>query len=121
MFQGLNLRLKKHQENKNKMSLFLAVGGLLQARFTSGLFSQLSDSSRPPPSLSRASPAAVEPSCPLQWAGPSPSSFLLPPRTVEPSIRTVGVRRLGGPVPLKESVTHGKVGALITSPPPEST
>ncbi|KAE8287774.1 Nuclear pore complex protein Nup98-Nup96 [Larimichthys crocea] len=89
-----------------------SVGGLLQARFTSGLFSQLSDSSRPPPSLSRASPAAVEPSCPLQWAGPSPSSFLLPPRTVEPSIRTVGVRRLGGPVPLKESVTHGK-GSLM--------
>ncbi|TKS83411.1 Nuclear pore complex protein [Collichthys lucidus] len=89
-----------------------SVGGLLQARFTSGLISQLSDSSRPPPSLSRASPAAVEPSCPLQWAGPSPSSFLLPPRTVEPSIRTVGVRRLGGPVPLKESVTHGK-GSLM--------
>ncbi|XP_070699287.1 nuclear pore complex protein Nup98-Nup96 isoform X2 [Pempheris klunzingeri] len=93
-----------------------SVGGLLQARFTSGLLSQLSDSSRPPllpPSLSRASPAAIEPSRPLHWAGPAPSPFLLPPRTPEPSIRTVGVRRLGGPVPLKESVTQGKGGLLM--------
>lgn len=90
-----------------------AVGGLLQARFTSGLASQLSESPRaslPPPSLSRASLTAVEPSRSLQWAAPGPSSFLLPPRVPEPSIRTVGVRRLGGPVPLKESVTQGKVG-----------
>ncbi|XP_044077198.1 nuclear pore complex protein Nup98-Nup96 isoform X4 [Siniperca chuatsi] len=87
-----------------------SVGGLLQARFTSGLLSQLSDSPRPP--LSRASPAAAEPSRPLHWAGPGPSSFLLPPPTPEPSVRTVGVRRLGGPVPLKESVTRGK-GSLL--------
>uniref|UniRef100_A0A3Q3NAH8 Nuclear pore complex protein Nup98-Nup96 n=1 Tax=Mastacembelus armatus TaxID=205130 RepID=A0A3Q3NAH8_9TELE len=88
------------------------VGGLLQTRFTSGLLSQFSDSPRPQP-LSRASPAAVEPSLSLHWAGPGPSSFLLPPRTPEPSIRTVGVRRLGGPVPLKESVTQGKGGLLM--------
>ncbi|XP_074466676.1 nuclear pore complex protein Nup98-Nup96 isoform X2 [Sebastes fasciatus] len=92
-----------------------SVGGLLQARFTSGLFSQLSDSSRPPlllPPLSRGSPGAVEPPRSSHWAGPGPSSFLLPPRTPEPSVRTVGVRRLGGPVPLKESVTQGK-GSLL--------
>uniref|UniRef100_A0AAQ5XIS9 Nuclear pore complex protein Nup98-Nup96 n=1 Tax=Amphiprion ocellaris TaxID=80972 RepID=A0AAQ5XIS9_AMPOC len=89
-----------------------AVGGLLQARFTSGLLSQLSDSPCPPLPSSRASPAAIEPSRSLQWAGPGPSSFLVPPRTPEPSIRTVGVRRLGGPVPMKESVTQGK-GALL--------
>ncbi|XP_041657844.1 nuclear pore complex protein Nup98-Nup96 isoform X2 [Cheilinus undulatus] len=93
-----------------------SVGGLLQTRFTSGLFSQLSDSSprHPlfPPPLSRGSPATVEPSRSLQWAGPGPSSFLLPPRASEPAIRTVGVRRLGGPVPLKESVTEGK-GRLL--------
>ncbi|XP_040006276.1 nuclear pore complex protein Nup98-Nup96 isoform X3 [Xiphias gladius] len=93
-----------------------SVGGLLQARFTSGLFSQLSDSPRlthPPPFLSRASPAIVETPRSLHWAGPAPSSFLLPPRTPEPSVRTVGVRRLGGPVPLKESVTLGKGGLLM--------
>ncbi|XP_071361953.1 nuclear pore complex protein Nup98-Nup96 isoform X2 [Trachinotus anak] len=94
-----------------------SVGGLLQARFTSGLLSQLSDSPRPsfPPPLSRASPALAESPRSLHWpgSGPSSSSFLLPPRTQEPSVRTVGVRRLGGPVPLKESVTLGKGGLLM--------
>ncbi|XP_031729957.1 nuclear pore complex protein Nup98-Nup96-like [Anarrhichthys ocellatus] len=85
-----------------------SVGGLLQARFTSGLFSQMSDS----PPLTRGSPAAKEPPHSSHWAGPGPSSFLLPPRTPEPSVRTVGVRRLGGPVALKESVTQGK-GSLL--------
>uniref|UniRef100_A0A8C2Z3Q0 Nuclear pore complex protein Nup98-Nup96 n=1 Tax=Cyclopterus lumpus TaxID=8103 RepID=A0A8C2Z3Q0_CYCLU len=75
-----------------------SVGGLLQARFTSGLFSQLSDSPRPPP---------------LPRGSPGPPSFLLPPRTPELSVRTVGVRRLGGPVALKESVTMGKGGLLM--------
>uniref|UniRef100_A0A671UZF8 Nuclear pore complex protein Nup98-Nup96 n=1 Tax=Sparus aurata TaxID=8175 RepID=A0A671UZF8_SPAAU len=98
------------QVEQPNVSLSLLVGGLLQARFTSGLLSQLSDSPRPPPS--RGSPAAVETPRQLHWAGPGPSSFVLPPRAPEPSIRTVGVRRLGGPVPLKESVTQGK-GSLL--------
>ncbi|KAM9348606.1 nuclear pore complex protein Nup98-Nup96 [Symphorus nematophorus] len=94
-----------------------SVGGLLQARFTSGLLSQLTDPPRapllpPPTPLSRGSPAAVEPSRLSHWVGPGPSSFMLPPRAPEPSIRTVGIRRLGGPVPLKESVTRGK-GSLL--------
>ncbi|XP_072230778.1 nuclear pore complex protein Nup98-Nup96 isoform X2 [Leuresthes tenuis] len=89
-----------------------SAGGLLQARFTSGLLSQFSDPPRPPRPASRASPTAVEPARPLQWKGPA-ASFLLPPRTPEPSIRTVGVRRLGGPVPLKESVTQGKGDLLM--------
>uniref|UniRef100_A0A3B4TS50 Nuclear pore complex protein Nup98-Nup96 n=1 Tax=Seriola dumerili TaxID=41447 RepID=A0A3B4TS50_SERDU len=86
-----------------------------EARFTSGLLPQLSDSPRPsfPPPLSRASPALVESPRSLHWAGSGPSSFLLPPRTQEPSVRTVGVRRLGGPVPIKESVTLGKGGLLM--------
>uniref|UniRef100_A0A3Q3E3G4 Nuclear pore complex protein Nup98-Nup96 n=1 Tax=Labrus bergylta TaxID=56723 RepID=A0A3Q3E3G4_9LABR len=99
------------------LSLSPPVGGLLQARFTSGLLSQMSDSSpRPPllpPSLSRASPSAVEPSRSMQWAGPGPTSFLLPPRAPEPAVRTVGVRRLGGPVPLTESITQGKGHLLM--------
>ncbi|KAK1875220.1 Nuclear pore complex protein Nup98-Nup96 [Dissostichus eleginoides] len=77
-----------------------SVGGLLQARFSSGLFS-LPDSPRPPP------PDSSEPP---RWAGSS--SFLLPQRPPEPSVRTVGVRRLGGPVPLKDSITQGK-GSLL--------
>ncbi|XP_067347794.1 nuclear pore complex protein Nup98-Nup96 isoform X3 [Channa argus] len=89
-----------------------SVGGLLQARFTSGLIPQLSDTLRGPLPLSRPSPAATEPSRSLQWAGPGPSSFLLPPRGPELSIRTVGVRRVGGPVPLKHSITQGK-GSLL--------
>ncbi|KAM4726112.1 nuclear pore complex protein Nup98-Nup96 isoform 1-T2 [Anableps anableps] len=84
-----------------------SVGGLLQARFSSGLFPQHVDSP-----LSRGSPAAADPPRPGQWKSPGPASFLLPPRVPEPAIRTVGVRRLGGPVPLKESVTRGK-GALL--------
>ncbi|XP_060942469.1 nuclear pore complex protein Nup98-Nup96 isoform X3 [Limanda limanda] len=86
-----------------------SVGGLLQARFTSGLLSQLSDSPQPP--LSRASLTLGDTPRSSHWAAQGPS-FLLPPRTPEPSIRTIGVRRLGGPVPLKESVTLGK-GALL--------
>ncbi|XP_075888144.1 nuclear pore complex protein Nup98-Nup96 isoform X4 [Nelusetta ayraudi] len=94
-----------------------SVSGLLQTRFTPGLLlSHLSDSPRPPPPQSlfapRASPAPVEPSRLSQWAGPGPSSFMLPSRPTEVSIRIVGARRLGGPVPLKESVTQGK-GSLL--------
>ncbi|XP_070838851.1 nuclear pore complex protein Nup98-Nup96 isoform X2 [Chaetodon trifascialis] len=88
-------------------------GGLLQACFTSGPLSQLSHSPRPFLSpLSRASPAVAESPRQLHWAGPGPSSFPLASRTPEPSVRTVGVRRLGGPIPLKESVTQGK-GSLL--------
>ncbi|XP_074528013.1 nuclear pore complex protein Nup98-Nup96 isoform X2 [Halichoeres trimaculatus] len=92
-----------------------SVGGLLQARFTSSLPLQLSDSPRSPvipPAFSRVTPAAVEPSRTLQWAGPGPSSFMLPARVPELPIRTVGVRRLGGPVPLQESIAQGK-GRLL--------
>ncbi|XP_029029419.1 nuclear pore complex protein Nup98-Nup96 isoform X2 [Betta splendens] len=88
-------------------------GGLLQARFTSGLLSQLSDSPPAPLPLSRTSPAVIEPLRSLQWVAPSPSSFIVPPPAPEPLIRTVGVRRLVGPVPLKESVTLGKGGLLM--------
>lgn len=87
-----------------------AVSGLLQARFTSGLLrSQLSENPRP----SVSPHVAVEPPWPAHWTGSSPSTFLLPHVAPEPPIRTVGMRRLGGPVPLKESVTQGKVGALL--------
>ncbi|XP_035998550.1 nuclear pore complex protein Nup98-Nup96 isoform X1 [Fundulus heteroclitus] len=86
-----------------------SVGGLLQARFSSGLFPQRSDSPR---LLTQSSPAPADPPRALQWKSPGPASILLPARVSEPAIRTVGVRRLGGPVPLQESVIQGK-GALL--------
>uniref|UniRef100_A0A8C5BWX6 Nuclear pore complex protein Nup98-Nup96 n=1 Tax=Gadus morhua TaxID=8049 RepID=A0A8C5BWX6_GADMO len=98
------------------------VGGLLQARFSSGLFAQAPDpslrdgspsSAKLHPSLSRASPARGQTPRGFSWSAATPAtSFLLPARAPEPSIRTVGARRLGGPVALKESVTLGK-GALL--------
>ncbi|XP_068187416.1 nuclear pore complex protein Nup98-Nup96 [Antennarius striatus] len=96
-----------------------SVGGLLQTRFTSGLLSQLSESPRPPPPpllhppMYRTSPSPAELPRSSHWAVPGPSSFMLPSQTPEPSIRTVGVRRLGGPVPLKQSVTLGKGNLLM--------
>ncbi|XP_061596390.1 nuclear pore complex protein Nup98-Nup96 isoform X2 [Cololabis saira] len=90
-----------------------SIGGLLQTRFTSGLLAQLPESPRPLLPSSWASPAAAETSRSSQWKGPGPSSFMLPSKAPEPSIRTVGVRRLAGPVPLKESVTRGKGGLLM--------
>ncbi|KAJ3589071.1 hypothetical protein NHX12_009919 [Muraenolepis orangiensis] len=98
-----------------------SVGGLLQARFSSGLLPQSPDPSlregsplaKLPPFLSRVSPARSEtPRC-FSWSGAAPpTSFLMPPRAPEPSIRTIGARRLGGPVALKKSITLAK-GALL--------
>ncbi|XP_077448682.1 nuclear pore complex protein Nup98-Nup96 isoform X1 [Stigmatopora argus] len=75
------------------------VGGLLQARFSSGL---LHESPRGP------APARL-PYC----AAPASSPFSLPPKPTEPPVRTVGVRRLGGPVPLEKSITQGKGHLLM--------
>lgn len=116
MLNCFRLISRMSQPSTTCHSVVPAVGGLLQTRFTPGLLlSHLSDSPRPPPPPSlfapRASPGPVEPSRLSQWAGPGPSSFMLPSRPAEVSIRTVGTRRLGGPVPLKESVTQGKVSA----------
>ncbi|XP_061752896.1 nuclear pore complex protein Nup98-Nup96 isoform X3 [Nerophis ophidion] len=82
------------------------ASGLLQARFSSGLLSQLPDSSRPA-ALSRSSEHPRS----SHWARPGPS-FPLPSRPAEPPVRTVGVRRLGGPVPIEKSITQGK-GSLL--------
>ncbi|XP_011615072.2 nuclear pore complex protein Nup98-Nup96 isoform X2 [Takifugu rubripes] len=79
-----------------------SVGGLLQTRFASGLLSQLPDSPNPPTAVQWSTKLTVQP----------PSSFLLPSHAPEPPIKTVGMRRLGGPIPIKESVTQGK-GSLL--------
>uniref|UniRef100_A0A8C1EHK0 Nuclear pore complex protein Nup98-Nup96 n=1 Tax=Cyprinus carpio carpio TaxID=630221 RepID=A0A8C1EHK0_CYPCA len=82
---------------------------LLQTKFTSGggLFSQLPEApfSGIPQKLSKS--LASESPWPL--LGPS---FLLPAPPPEPTLRTVGARRLGGPVPLESSITLGK-GRLL--------
>ncbi|XP_053703664.1 nuclear pore complex protein Nup98-Nup96 isoform X4 [Synchiropus splendidus] len=86
-----------------------SLGGLLQSRFTAGI----SNSPRSPTPQSRASPWVDTRS--LMWpAAPAPS-FLLPTKPAEPAIRTVGARRLGGPVPHKASVTWGKGNLLMDS------
>lgn len=74
------------------------AGALFQSRFSSGLLSSLPDSPLLRPEAPRSSP----------WVPPAASSFLLPPKPTEPPVRTVGVRRLGGPIPMEESVTQGK-------------
>uniref|UniRef100_A0A8C1PTZ0 Nuclear pore complex protein Nup98-Nup96 n=1 Tax=Cyprinus carpio TaxID=7962 RepID=A0A8C1PTZ0_CYPCA len=86
-----------------------SIGALLQTKFTSGggLFSQLPEApfSGIPQKLSKS--LASESPWPL--LGPS---FLLPAPPPEPTLRTVGARRLGGPVPLESSITLGK-GRLL--------
>lgn len=87
----------------------LSVGGLLQSKFTSagGLFSQLPDLpfGGSPQKLSKS--AVPEASWPSLG-----TSIVLPPPAPELMPRTVGARRLCGPVPLENSVTVGK-GRLL--------
>lgn len=90
------------------------VGGLLQTRFSgAGLFFQLPDvpfgGGLPGRlSMSRVSPAVPESSRVSPWP-----SFLLPAPPAEATVRTVGARRLGGPVDPENSVTLGKVMITI--------
>ncbi|KAM4620966.1 nuclear pore complex protein Nup98-Nup96 isoform 2-T3 [Polymixia lowei] len=84
-----------------------SVGGLLQARFTSSLLSQLPEASVRDGLLAKLPPPPSRAETPWSY-----TSFMLPSRGPEPSVRTVGARRLGGPVALKDSVTRGK-GALL--------
>ncbi|KAM9781649.1 nuclear pore complex protein Nup98-Nup96 isoform X2 [Syngnathus typhle] len=87
-----------------------SVGPLFQARISSGLLSQPPDSPRglasplPWPRAPRSS----------HWAVPATaSSFMLSPKQAEPLVKTVGVRRLAGPVPLEESIAQGKGNLLM--------
>uniref|UniRef100_A0A673ZEC2 Nuclear pore complex protein Nup98-Nup96 n=1 Tax=Salmo trutta TaxID=8032 RepID=A0A673ZEC2_SALTR len=90
-----------------------SIGGLLQTRFSgAGLFFQLPDvpfgGGLPGRlSMSRVSPAVPESSRVSPWP-----SFLLPAPPAEATVRTVGARRLGGPVDPENSVTLGK-GRLL--------
>uniref|UniRef100_A0A8C7HY47 Nuclear pore complex protein Nup98-Nup96 n=1 Tax=Oncorhynchus kisutch TaxID=8019 RepID=A0A8C7HY47_ONCKI len=88
------------------------IGGLLQTRFSgAGLFQHpdvpFGGGLPGRLSMSRVSPAVPEPSRVSPW----PSFLLLAP-PAEATVRTVGARRLGGPVDLENSVTLGK-GRLL--------
>ncbi|XP_051956163.1 nuclear pore complex protein Nup98-Nup96-like isoform X2 [Xyrauchen texanus] len=86
-----------------------SIGGLLQAKFTlgGGLFSQLTEA--PFGGIPQKLGKTVASEAPWPSFGPS---FLLLPPPPEPILRTVGARRLGGPVPLESSITVGK-GRLL--------
>uniref|UniRef100_A0A672M5K4 Nuclear pore complex protein Nup98-Nup96 n=1 Tax=Sinocyclocheilus grahami TaxID=75366 RepID=A0A672M5K4_SINGR len=90
--------------------VLLSGAALLQTKFTSGggLFSQFPEApfSGIPQKLSK-SLASESP-----WPSLGPS-FLLPAPPPEPTLRTVGARRLGGPVPLESSITLGKGHLLM--------
>ncbi|KAJ7996062.1 hypothetical protein DPEC_G00233180 [Dallia pectoralis] len=89
--------------------------GLLQTRFSgAGLFSQLPEVSfgcSIPNRLSVSRGAVAETSWRSRWPSLG-TSLLLPAPTAEASVRTVGARRLGGPVASENSVTLGK-GRLL--------
>uniref|UniRef100_A0A673NMI3 Nuclear pore complex protein Nup98-Nup96 n=1 Tax=Sinocyclocheilus rhinocerous TaxID=307959 RepID=A0A673NMI3_9TELE len=102
----------------NPHTLQVAFGALLQTKFTSGggLFSQFPEApfSGIPQKLSK-SLASESPWPSLASESPWPlgPSFLLPAPPPEPTLRTVGARRLGGPVPLESSITLGKGHLLM--------
>lgn len=62
--------------------------------------------------MSRPSAVVPEPSRLSPWPSLGPS-FLLPAPAAETTVRTVGARRLGGPVAPENSVTLGKVMITI--------
>ncbi|KAL0994355.1 hypothetical protein UPYG_G00121060 [Umbra pygmaea] len=90
-----------------------SIGGLLQTRFSgAGLFSQLPDVSFGGVSPRRLSmPRGQEPSRLSPWPSLGPS-LLLPAPATEATVKTVGVRRRGGPVAPENSITLGK-GRLL--------
>ncbi|XP_076836868.1 nuclear pore complex protein Nup98-Nup96 isoform X3 [Brachyhypopomus gauderio] len=88
------------------------VGSLLQTKFSSpgGLFAQLPEVPFGASSLKLGQPPVAE----APWPSLGPS-FVLPPPVPEVTLRTVGARRLGGPVPQHSSVTLGKGRLLMDS------
>uniref|UniRef100_G1NQU8 Nuclear pore complex protein Nup98-Nup96 n=1 Tax=Meleagris gallopavo TaxID=9103 RepID=G1NQU8_MELGA len=87
-----------------------SVAGLLQSKFADTIFqppsTALYDLQEP-----RASRSSPSPAC---WSASSPlaSAFAVPPSVPEVQMRTVGVRRQQGLVPLESSITYGK-GKLL--------
>ncbi|NWX20069.1 NUP98 protein, partial [Aegotheles bennettii] len=87
-----------------------SVGGLLQSKFANAIFQSPSAAPQDfkgPRTLS--SPLGAAP-----WSAPSPlaPAFSVPPAAPEVQVKTVGVRRQQGLVPLEKSITYGK-GKLL--------
>ncbi|XP_069496441.1 nuclear pore complex protein Nup98-Nup96 isoform X2 [Ambystoma mexicanum] len=88
-----------------------SVGGLFQSRISGG--SLQSPSSAFQATFSPKVSSAVPPSSLSPWSGHGPlsSAFIMPTPPPEISLKTVGARRLQGPVPIEKSITfgHGKL------------
>ncbi|XP_054696566.1 nuclear pore complex protein Nup98-Nup96 isoform X3 [Grus americana] len=87
-----------------------SVGGLLQSKFANVIF-------QPPSAALQDFRGPRTPSSPPSaalWSATSPlaSAFSVPPSVPEVQMKTVGVRRQQGLVPLEKSVTYGK-GKLL--------
>ncbi|KGL78314.1 Nuclear pore complex protein Nup98-Nup96, partial [Tinamus guttatus] len=87
-----------------------SVGGLLQSKFASVFFHQPSPPQelKGPRALSSPSPAA-----PWSVTSPLASAFAVPSAAPEVPMKTVGVRRQQGLVPLERSVAYGKGKMLM--------
>ncbi|XP_028322380.1 nuclear pore complex protein Nup98-Nup96 isoform X2 [Gouania willdenowi] len=105
-----SLGINTHTLQVMKASLFDDDDDELMNHMTSSGLVQSAAQSRPSGVRPTQSVSVLQPAPPSQWAGPS--HFLLTPRVADPPIRTVGARRLGGPVPIEDSITQGK-GALL--------
>ncbi|KAM9299927.1 nuclear pore complex protein Nup98-Nup96 isoform 5-T5 [Morus bassanus] len=86
-----------------------SVGGLLQSKFANVIFQ--------PPSTAPQDlkgPRTLSPPSVALWSATSPlaSAFSVPPSVPEVQMKTVGVRRQQGFVPLEKSITYGK-GKLL--------
>ncbi|NXD87632.1 NUP98 protein, partial [Halcyon senegalensis] len=87
-----------------------SVGGLLQPKFANAIF-------QPPSAAQQDLKGLRAPSSPASaalWSATSPltSTFVVPPSVPEVQMKTVGVRRQQGLVPLEKSITYGK-GKLL--------
>ncbi|XP_010143933.1 PREDICTED: nuclear pore complex protein Nup98-Nup96, partial [Buceros rhinoceros silvestris] len=87
-----------------------SAGGLLQSKFANAIFQSPSAALQ---DLKGARPWSSPPSAAL-WPATSPlaPAFSVPPPVPEVQVKTVGVRRQQGLVPLEQSITHGK-GKLL--------
>ncbi|XP_062423496.1 nuclear pore complex protein Nup98-Nup96 isoform X5 [Rhea pennata] len=87
-----------------------SVGGLLQSKFASVLLQQPSPSLQDfrGPWTSSSSPSVA----PWSVTSPLASAFSVPSSAPEVQVKTVGVRRQQGLVPLEKSITYGK-GKLL--------
>lgn len=93
--------------SQSQVKLRPSVGGLFHSRFSTGGLPSPRAASQD--SFSPRVSSTGPPSSHSPWSVPGPlsSAFVMPGSTPEVPLKTVGARRLQGPVPLEKSVTHG--------------